>query len=207
MQFKKIIFIIVLFLLIIFSTISVFMDDVNVTLQPPLLTSSSYSSTQALTPSIEILTWKVNFSAPVHITIPKIQVDTVIEHVGLTPEWDMGIPKIFTNTAWFNLGTFPWQTGSAVIAGHFGFINKEPGAFNNLSKLTKWDTIMIEDINGEIATFVVRESKIYNQNEIVPNVFYSDDGKSHLNLITCQWAWNKTQKSYNDRLVIFTDKE
>jgi hypothetical protein len=42
---------------------------------------------------------------------------------------------------------------------------------------------------------------------IVPEIFTSKDGKSHLNIITCDWAWNKNTKHYPNRLVVFTDKE
>jgi len=67
--------------------------------------------------------------------------------------------------------------------------------------------IYIEDERGIIITFVVRELQKYGQNEYVPRVFNSGDEKAHLNLITCEGIWIASQKTYSNRLVVFTDKE
>jgi DTW domain-containing protein YfiP len=54
---------------------------------------------------------------------------------------------------------------------------------------------------------VVNKLKIYKQNENAPEVFNSSDDKAHLNLITCDGTWDKAQKIYSDRLVVFADKK
>lgn len=118
----------------------------------------------------------------------------------------MGVPRNFMNTAWFELGPRPGEMGNAVIDGHFGFIKKKPGAFNNLHRLRKGDILSVQDEKGAVISFVVRESRIYGQHEDVPEVFESSDGKAHLNLITCHGVWNKSKKSYPERLVVFTDR-
>ncbi|MDD2916638.1 MAG: class F sortase [Candidatus Gracilibacteria bacterium] len=142
---------------------------------------------------------------PARLIISKIGVNIPIEHVGLTKEGAMGVPKNFIHTAWFELGPHPGDVGSAVIDGHFGFIKKEPGAFNDLHHLRKGDMLSVQDEQGMTISFVVRESRIYQQDEDVPEVFESSDGKAHLNLITCQGIWNESKKSYPERLVVFTD--
>ena len=79
--------------------------------------------------------------------------------------------------------------------------------FDNLYKLTPGDKIYVEDEKGATTTFVVRESQKYNPNADALKVFISNDGKSHLNLITCEGVWDKVFKSYSKRLVVFADKE
>ena len=66
---------------------------------------------------------------------------------------------------------------------------------------------VIENSKGETVAFVVRELKSYDRNDNAPEVFVSNDGLSHLNLVTCTGIWNIEEKSRSDRLVIFTDKE
>ncbi len=144
---------------------------------------------------------------PVRLKIPEINVDSAVEHVGFTPAGAMDVPKGPDEVAWFDLGPRPGEKGSAAIAGHYGWKNGIPAAFDNLDKLKKGDKIYVEDDGGAIITFVVRESRTYAQNEDAPEVFGSNDGKAHLNLITCEGTWNKAQKSYSNRLVVFTDKE
>jgi LPXTG-site transpeptidase (sortase) family protein len=120
----------------------------------------------------------------------------------------VGTPEGPSDTAWFNIGPRPGDNGSAVIAGHYGPWKTGQGSvFDNLNNLKIGDKIYIEGEKGTTATFVVRELRTYSQNEYAPEVFNSSDGKAHLNLITCEGTWSDAQKTYSNRLVVFTDKE
>lgn len=144
---------------------------------------------------------------PVRLKIPSINVDALVEHVGLTPNGAMDVPKERANVAWFNLGPRPGENGSAVIDGHYGWKSGKASTFDNLYKLHKGDKLYIEDEKGTTITFVVRESRRYNPNADASEVFGSSDGRAHLNLITCEGVWDKVSKTYSKRLVVFTDKE
>ncbi|KKS04494.1 MAG: Peptidase C60 sortase A and B [Candidatus Nomurabacteria bacterium GW2011_GWA2_41_25] len=144
---------------------------------------------------------------PARLKIPKINVNTVVEYVGLTPEGAMGVPKGPAGVAWYKLGPRPGEKGSAVIAGHSGYKDKKPAVFDNLHKLVKGDKIYVEDEFGIIATFVVREKRLYDPNVDASDVFGSSDGKAHLNLVTCEGVWDEVTKSRSKRLVVFADKE
>jgi LPXTG-site transpeptidase (sortase) family protein len=151
---------------------------------------------------------KTSVGLPIRLQIPKINIDTTLESVGLTLDGAVDVPKTSSNAAWFNLGTRPGDIGSAVITGHFGrWKNGEDSVFDNLHKLEIGDKLNIIDDNEVVFAFIVRERRSYTPEEYTPEVFISNDGKSHLNLITCGGTWNKTSKSYSKRLVIFTDKE
>jgi len=150
---------------------------------------------------------QVSSDLPIRLKIPGINVDATIEYVGLTPDGAMDAPMGPRNVAWFDLGPRPGEEGSAVIAGHSGWRNSVPAAFDNLHKLRKGDKIYVQDEKGAIITFVVRESRLYNPEVSASDVFNSNDGKAHLNLITCEGVWDKISKTYSKRLVIFTDKE
>lgn len=144
---------------------------------------------------------------PVRLKIPKINVDAAFEYVGLTADGSMDAPKSQDNVAWFNLGPRPGENGSAAVAGHYGIKDGKASVFDNLRKLRKGDKIYIEDDKGLITVFAVRESRRYDMNANASDVFVSNDGKSHLNLITCEGVWDKASQSYSKRLVVFTDKE
>ena len=145
---------------------------------------------------------------PARLKIPAIDVDAPIEYVELTLDGSMGIPKGPSDVGWFELGSRPGEDGSAVMAGHYGtWKNGQGSVFDNLHKLRPGDKIYIEDEKGTTITFVVRESRSFDPNADASDVFNSNDGKSHLNLITCEGSWNKDSKSYSKRLVVFADKE
>jgi LPXTG-site transpeptidase (sortase) family protein len=150
---------------------------------------------------------KINVGLPVSLVIPKINVHANFEYLGLTTDGAMDVPKGPDNVAWFDLGPRPGEIGSAVIAGHYGWKNNIPAVFDNLYKLQKGDKIYVEDSMGSSTAFVVSEIGIYDQNGDASNVFGSNDGKSHLNLITCEGVWNNLLKSRPSRLVVFTSKE
>ena len=146
-------------------------------------------------------------SASVRIKIPAIMVDAAIEAVALASDGSMDTPKGPAEVGWYSLGQRPGEQGSAVMTGHFGWRDSIPAVFDNLSKLQIGDKVYVEDKNKVAIIFVVRELRMYDKNEDAEMVFRSSDGKSHLNLITCEGNWDKNAKSYSNRLVVFTDKQ
>ena len=148
------------------------------------------------------------FDLPTRLKIPAIDVDAPIEYVGLTPDGAMGIPKGPADVGWFELGPRPGEDGSAVMAGHYGTWKSGQGSvFDNLHKLLPGDKLYIEDDKGTTIIFVVREIRRYDPKADAADVFTASDEKPHLNLITCEGAWNKVSKSFPQRLVVFADKE
>ncbi len=149
---------------------------------------------------------QTSFGLPTNLVIPNINVDSIIEYVGLTPEGAMDVPKDQANVAWLQTGTRPGETGTAVIDGHYGWKDKKQSAFDNLYKLRPGDKILVKDETGVDIYFVVRELKRYSYGANAKKVFISDDNKSHLNLITCEGTWDQNLKGFSTRLVIFADK-
>ncbi len=153
-----------------------------------------------------VLEGEISAGFPVRLAISKINVDASVEYVGITPAGAMDVPKGPVDVAWLKLGVRPGEIGSAVISGHYGWKDNIPAVFDNLSLLQKGDQLSVIDENGATTTFAVRESRIYGQADDASEVFISSDGKAHLNLITCTGIWNAANKSYSQRLVVFTDK-
>ena len=169
-------------------------------------TSTKINLRSTLAANILTINNKTINNIPVMIKIPRIKVNAIVEHVGLTPDGSMDVPKTPEDTAWFDLGTSPGDIGSSVIDGHSGYKDNKPAVFDNLYKLQKGDKIYIEDSRGTTTTFVVREFRNYDPDKDDRNVFISNDGLAHLNLITCNGTWNTTLKTHSSRLVVFSDK-
>lgn len=150
---------------------------------------------------------KIMYGEPLRLRIPAINVDALVEGTGVLANGEMGIPAGPDGVAWFKFGPHPGETGSAVIDGHYGWKDSIPAVFDNLKKLQPGEKVSIEDDNGLIINFVVREIREFNPKEDASNVFNSYDGKSHLNLVTCDGPWNRNTASRPTRLVVFTDKE
>lgn len=171
-----------------------------------LLAQNSYAESVSYIESFSIPE-QTNIGLPVRLKIPSIKVNAVIESVGLTSKGEMGTPKIPRDVAWYNLGPRPGEIGSAAIAGHVNWYNGAVSAFANLNKLKIGDRIIIQDDKGVNISFIVRKIHAYTSKEDPSEVFISNDGRAHLNLITCFGVWDKKAKQYSKRLVVFADKE
>ncbi|MFH1089128.1 MAG: class F sortase [Candidatus Uhrbacteria bacterium] len=151
---------------------------------------------------------ETNLTLSIRLKIPKISLDAAIESIGLTPQGAVDVPKDPGNAAWYSLSSYPGEVGNAIITGHFGrWKNGEGSVFDNLNQLSEGDSLSIENESGVKINFVVRELRLYDQNDMATDVFISNDGKAHLNLITCDGVWNNVSKSFSKRLVVFADLE
>jgi LPXTG-site transpeptidase (sortase) family protein len=141
---------------------------------------------------------------PKYLSIPSINVNATIDAAGLAVDGTVAVPKGPNGVNWYNLSSRPGEQGSAVITGHYGPWRTGQGSvFDNLHKMKVGDTVNIQDEHGNKFSFVVFDIKTYKSDEKVPEVFTKEDGK-YLNLITCQGTWLQGQRTYTDRLVVFT---
>ena len=143
---------------------------------------------------------------PVRLKIPKIKIDTAVEYVDISPNGAVGVPKGPINVGWYKEGPRPGEVGSAVIDGHSGWKNGIFAVFDNLYKLQKGDKVYVQDKKGIILTFVVQKIVRYKPDADASDLFNSNDGKSHLNLVTCAGVWDVKAKTHSERLVVFTDR-
>lgn len=142
------------------------------------------------------------FFKPVHITIPKLGVDTLIEDVGVTAEGAMDTPKDFNQVGWFALGAKPGDMGSAVFAGHLDTQTGAPAIFYYLSQMAVGDEFQIQDETGKTLTFRVYNTASYPENAFpLADVFEKTDGR-YVNLITCHGIWQYGSHTYSDRFVV-----
>jgi LPXTG-site transpeptidase (sortase) family protein len=117
----------------------------------------------------------------------------------------MSIPTNFTDVAWYNGGPRPGMPGSAVIDGHLDGQYVQRAVFYNLQNLKVGDAVKVVDASGTTFTFQVVASKAYAYNASTTDIFSNDTSKARLNLITCTGDWIKSQKLYNQRIVVFTE--
>ena len=182
-------------LLIIFIFLSVFFYFVF----------NSYAQTKNKSSStiLESSAFRNDSGLPTRLIIPSINIDALIQYVGLAPDGSIGVPDGPYNVAWFDLSSRPGQQGSAIITGHYGpWKNGIKSVFDNLYKLKVGDKIYVKDDMGKLISFTMKSSKIYNLNASVPDLFNKNDGV-YLDLITCNGTWIQDKETYTNRLVIF----
>lgn len=141
---------------------------------------------------------------PVKLEIPKLNVSTSIEEVGRLENGQMGVPQDTDQVGWFAPGIKPGSPGNAVMAGHVDSLTG-PSVFYELDKLKKGDEILVYGSEDEVLTFTVVKTEVYpRQNAPVDSIFGFTYG-SGLNLITCTGEFNRSVKTHDDRLVVYTE--
>lgn len=169
---------------------------------------NSPAATLATAPALALSSKQISPGLPARLIIPAINVDTAVESLSLNKDGTMAVPENLSNVGWYQEGPKPGEIGSAVIDGHYGnWLDGQTGIFNDLSKLQTGDKIFVEDSLGQRQIFIVKELKTYNSAASAKEIFTSTDRGIHLNLITCDGAWNNATQSYSERLVVFSDKE
>lgn len=155
----------------------------------------------AFTPTI---TPAPQIAQPLTLSIPKLNIHSTIESVGLDSAGRMDVPKGVGDTGWYSLGPKPGELGNAVIDGHFDTPTGAPSVFYYIGNLTPGDTIQVTDAANKIYTFTVTKVTSFpDKNFPIQQVFGSHSSKN-LNLITCSGTWDRVAHNYSNRTVVFS---
>lgn len=142
------------------------------------------------------------YPLPQTLSIPKLNVNAPIEHVGETAEGRMDVPKNDWNVAWYQHGPKPGERGNSVIAGHLDTATGS-AIFYRLSAMEPGDEFTVTDALGGSKTFVVDRKKTFPDNGFPIEEVFGSSGETMLNLITCEGSFNPSTQLYSDRLVVF----
>ena len=140
---------------------------------------------------------------PERLRIRKLNIDAVIEHVGLTEDGAMDVPSDWWTTAWYDKGARPGEKGNAVIAGHYD-ADVGPAIFVYLERLKPGDEIEVTDDRGDTRTFTVDKTEAFEDADAPMERIFGDSSGIHLNLVTCDGTWDPDTRHYSKRFVVFT---
>ena|SRR3989338_3344019 len=141
---------------------------------------------------------------PVRLQIPTLDIDAHVQHVGITAKGNMANPNNFTDVGWYKYGPPPGYRGSAVFAGHVDNGLKLRGIFKELHTIQAGDDIYVITNDGAKKHFVVEEVKSYPYKDAPAELIFNQRDTARLNLITCTGAWVPGEKTYDERLVVFS---
>jgi LPXTG-site transpeptidase (sortase) family protein len=160
---------------------------------------------ESVRPDDNISTYQVAPDLPRIISIPSINVKAKVISVGAKANGEILTPDNIYDAAWFNKSAKPGQLGASLIDGHVSGSTK-PGIFYNLHQLKPADAIQIELGSGQILTYKVVKTVIYDSNSVDMDALLSSiyPNTSGLNLITCAGSIDNKTGSFTQRLAVFT---
>ncbi|MCC8338864.1 class F sortase [Streptomyces sp. R1] len=142
-------------------------------------------------------------SPPDRVRIPAIGVDAPLTGLGLTATGSLDVPPAEKKNlaGWYEAGTTPGETGTAIVAGHVD--NAEgPAVFYRLGALKKGSTIEVDRRDGGVAVFTVDAVEVYAADAFPDEKVYGAADRPELRVITCGGAYSRST-GYQGNVVVF----
>jgi LPXTG-site transpeptidase (sortase) family protein len=146
-----------------------------------------------------------NPNLPRHLTVPSLNISADVIPMGVTDTGNMAVPDNYTDVSWYESGVRPGGKGSAVLAGHVDDGFDLSGVFHGLHNIRVGDSVFVTDALGETLHFKVTEIAIFGYKDKNIERIFTEESSSRLNLITCEGKWLPLEKTYDKRLVVFTE--
>lgn len=142
-------------------------------------------------------------SPPDRIRIPAIGVDAPLMGLGLTRQGSLDVPpQQHKNLAgWYEAGTTPGETGTAIVAGHVDNA-RGPAVFYELGALTRGRAVEVERRDGTVALFTVDAVEVYDAKDFPDEKVYGPARRPELRVITCGGGYSK-KTGYQGNVVVF----
>lgn len=140
---------------------------------------------------------------PQRLRIPTLSINATVQRVGIGKSGAMAVPTNFTDVAWYRLGTVPGVVGSAVMDGHVDNGLALAGVFKHLGEITVGDDVYVDTATSTLH-FVVTDIENYPYKDVPLEKVFLQHDTARLNLITCEGAWVQGEKTYDHRLVVYT---
>ncbi|MEU9477783.1 class F sortase [Streptomyces sp. NPDC048191] len=142
-------------------------------------------------------------SAPTRIRIPSIRVNAPLTGLALNRSGSLDAPPAQNKNlaGWYEAGTMPGETGTAIVAGHVD--NAEgPAVFYDLGALKRDARIEVDRRDGSVAVFTVDAVEVYAANNFPDDKVYGAASRPELRVITCGGGYSKTS-GYLGNVVVF----
>lgn len=145
--------------------------------------------------------------APLDLVIPTLNLEALIQTVGVDQNGRMGLPTNFVDVGWYKYGPRPGERGSAVIAGHLDTTIDDKAVFAKLSDLKKDDDVFVFDKTAKKIHFRVTKKEVYDDTKApLEKIFDQGVLTARLNLVTCDGVWSTTTQNYSERLVVYSER-
>ncbi len=142
-------------------------------------------------------------SPPDRIRVPAIGVDAPLTGLGLTGTGSLDVPPPERPdlAGWYEAGTTPGESGTAVVAGHVD--NAEgPAVFYSLGALRRGGTVEVDRRDGTTAVFTVHAVEVYDARDFPDGKVYGAAERPELRIITCGGGYSRTT-GYQGNVVVY----
>jgi hypothetical protein len=142
-------------------------------------------------------------SPPDRVRIPSIRVDAPLTGLRLTGTGSLDVPPAGARNlaGWYEAGTTPGESGTAIVAGHVDNADG-PAVFYRLGAIRRDARIEVDRRDGTVAVFSVDAVEVYQARAFPDRKVYGAAGRPELRVITCGGGYSK-QSGYKANVVVF----
>ncbi|MEU0113757.1 class F sortase [Streptomyces bobili] len=142
-------------------------------------------------------------SPPDRVRIPSIRVDAPLMGLGLTTSGSLDVPPAARKNlaGWYESGTTPGETGTAIVAGHVDNADG-PAVFYDLGAVRRGATIEVDRRDGGVAVFTVDAVEVYDAHAFPDKKVYGAAARAELRVITCGGGYSRAT-GYRGNVVVF----
>jgi sortase (surface protein transpeptidase) len=142
-------------------------------------------------------------SPPDRVRIPAIHVNAPLTGLALTRSGSLDVPpaKKKNLAGWYEAGTTPGETGTAIVAGHVDNADG-PAVFYDLGALRKGSVIEVDRRDGSVAVFSVDAVEVYQARAFPDEKVYGAARRPELRVITCGGGFSRAT-GYQGNVVVF----
>lgn len=159
-------------------------------------------------PSADTLSnYVVEASLPRALYIEKLNVAARILPMSVNTDGSLQAPKNIYDAGWYNGSVKPGETGALFIDGHASGPTRQ-GLFAYLNTLKTGDELQVEKGDGQKLTYrvvhveTVALKDVDMRKALLP---YGNVSKA-LNLMTCTGKWLPLEKTYDQRVLVYTEQ-
>ena len=140
-------------------------------------------------------------TVPVSIDIPSIGAHAPVLPLGQEDDGTMQSPTDPDTVGWYELGTGLGTPGNALLDGHVDWAGRLR-VFGLLRQLGPGDTVQITDANGQVFSYSVQWTKLYQADNAPLDEIFSQTADEEVTLITCGGAFDQAAHMYVSRWVV-----
>lgn len=150
--------------------------------------------------------YTVEASAPRMLTIKKLNLHARVLPMSVNTNNTIQAPINVYDAGWYIQSARPGADGATFIDGHASGPTRQ-GLFAYLDTLVTGDTVEIEKGDGTLLTYRVVhvETTPLDSTDMNKVLAPYGDVKQGLNLMTCTGKWLEAQKTYDQRVVVYTE--
>jgi hypothetical protein len=144
-------------------------------------------------------------SEPVSLSIPAINVQSTLLHLGQTAQGSLQVPPPgpnYNRAAWYRLSPTPGELGPAILVGHIDSAKEGPSVFFRLGAMKKHDTVRVTRADGKVAVFSVDSVLRFSKQKFPRELVYGNTDHAALRIITCGGAFDRDSGSYLDNTIV-----